>query len=61
MYCAAFWPASENEEICKMGFDDSKQLKGGEREKFLRDILSHPSIGYVVRDINAREIAEVSY
>jgi ribonuclease HII len=41
------------------GFDDSKQLKEGERDKFLQDILSHPSIGYVVKDITAREIAEV--
>jgi ribonuclease H2 subunit A len=60
VYCAAFWPVSEHEQICKMGFDDSKQLKEGERDKFLRDILNHPSIGYVVRDITARDIAEVS-
>lgn len=60
VYCAAFWPLSENDAICKMGFDDSKQLKEGEREKFLQEILQHPSIGYVVRDVTAREIGEVN-
>lgn len=58
VYCATFWPVSENEAICKMGFDDSKQLKEGERDKFLQEILQHPSIGYVVRDITASEISE---
>lgn len=58
IYCAAFWPVSENEEICKMGFDDSKQLKEDQRNKFLQEILTHPSIGYVIREISAQEIAE---
>ena len=48
-YWWKYRPASENEAICKMGFDDSKQLKEGQRDKFLKDIFSHPSIGYVVR------------
>lgn len=33
IYCAAFWPLLENEEISKLGFDDSKVLKEGERER----------------------------
>ena len=33
VYCAAFWPLTENEEISKLGFDDSKVLKEGERER----------------------------
>jgi ribonuclease HII len=33
VYCAAFWPLSENEAISKLGFDDSKVLKEGERER----------------------------
>ena len=38
VYCAAFWPASMNEEISALGFDDSKQLKDGEREKLFKGI-----------------------
>ncbi len=60
VYCAAFWPVSEDEAISKLGFNDSKQLKENERGRFLKSILDHPSIGYVIRDITAREISEVS-
>ena len=42
-----------------MGFDDSKQLKDTQRADFLKDILNHPSIGYIIREITAKEIAEV--
>ena len=34
IYCAAFWPVELNAEISKLGFDDSKQLKEGQRESF---------------------------
>ena len=47
IYVAAFWPVSAHNEICKMGFDDSKQLKEGERDKFFKTIQQHPDIGYV--------------
>lgn len=38
IYCAAFWPSSENEAISSLGFDDSKALKEGERERWDVDI-----------------------
>lgn len=48
VYCAAFWPASEHENISKLGFDDSKQLKEGERDSFFEKIRNHPSIGKMI-------------
>ena len=59
LYVYCHRPVSENESICKMGFDDSKQLKDSQREQYLRDIMAHPSIGYVLSNITAQEIAEV--
>ena len=57
-YCAAFWPVSKNEEICKLGFDDSKQLKEGQRESFFDDIRRHPSIGWVIEELTAETISK---
>ena len=57
-YCAAFWPEKENEEISALGFDDSKVLKEGEREKFFDKIRSHPSIGWVVEELTAEHLSE---
>lgn len=59
VYCAAFWPLSEHAEISKMGFDDSKQLKEGERDRFLKDITSHSSIGWVVEELSPVALSEV--
>ena len=59
IYCAAFWPVSEHEAICKLGFDDSKQLKEGERDRLFDSIRAHPSIGWVIEEITAQEISEV--
>ena len=59
VYCAAFWPVSEHEAICKLGFDDSKQLKEGERDRLFDSIRAHPSIGWVIEEITAQEISEV--
>ena len=59
VYCAAFWPASEHEAISKLGFDDSKQLKEGERDRLFDNIRAHPSIGWVIEEISAQEISEV--
>ena len=59
VYCAAFWPASEHEAISKLGFDDSKQLKEGERDRLFDNIRAHPSIGWVIEEITAQEISEV--
>jgi ribonuclease H2 subunit A len=59
IYTAAFWPLSESEAICKLGFDDSKQLKEGERDRFFDKIRSHPSIGWVIEEITAKDISKV--
>ena len=60
VYCAAFWPVSEHEAISKLGFDDSKQLKEGERDRLFDRIRAHPSIGWVIEEITAQEISEVT-
>lgn len=59
VYVAAFWPKSENEFICKKyGFDDSKQLKEGDRDKFFENIKSHGSIGWCVVELSAETISK---
>ena len=60
VYCAAFWPASEHDTISKLGFDDSKQLKEGERDRFFDKIRSHPSIGWVIEELTAEFISQVN-
>lgn len=59
VYTAAFWPVSEDAAITKMGFDDSKQLKEGERDRLLKKIIDTPSIGWVIEEIDAVTISEV--
>ena len=58
VYCAAFWPADQNEEISKLDFDDSKQVKESERERLFEGIKKHPSIGWVIEELTAEEISE---
>lgn len=59
VYAAAFWPLSEDAEIQKMGFNDSKQLKEGDRDGFFSSIRNHPSIGWVIEEISAADISRV--
>lgn len=58
LYCAAFWPVTEHEAICKLGFDDSKQLKEGERDRFFEKIKAHGSIGWVIAELSAERISQ---
>eukprot|EP01036_Dinobryon_divergens_P023109 gene23109-31426_t len=58
VYAGAFWPLSENDEIKRLGFDDSKQLKEGERDKLFDVIRSHPSVGWVIEELTAVYISE---
>jgi ribonuclease H2 subunit A len=60
VYAAAFWPMSLDAEIQKMGFNDSKQLKESDRDKFFASIRDHPSIGWVIEEISAADISRVS-
>jgi ribonuclease H2 subunit A len=57
IYAAAFWPRSQHEAICKLGFDDSKQLKEGVRDGLFEKIRSHGSIGWVIDEIPATAIS----
>ncbi|KAJ1418617.1 ribonuclease H-like domain-containing protein [Ochromonadaceae sp. CCMP2298] len=57
VYGAAFWPVSEDAAIQKMGFNDSKQLKESDRERFFAEIRNHPSIGWVIEEISAADIS----
>jgi ribonuclease H2 subunit A len=59
VYAAAFWPASEDAKIQLMGFNDSKQLKEIDREKYFEQIQKHSSIGWVIEEISAVEISQV--
>lgn len=54
-------PLSEDETIKRLGFDDSKQLKEGERDKLFEVIRSHPSVGWVIEELTAAYISEVSH
>ena len=59
IYCAAFWPLSKHDEICRMGFDDSKALTESDRERLFQNIRNHGSIGWVIEEISAVKISEV--
>jgi ribonuclease H2 subunit A len=41
-----------------MGFNDSKQLKEGERDKLFQRIRDHPSIGWAIEELNAEQISQ---
>lgn len=60
IYCAAFWPVAQHEAICGMGFDDSKALGEGERERLFDALRAQGSIGWVIEEISATEISEVT-
>lgn len=57
IYTAAFWPKEENEAISKLGFDDSKQIKEGERERLAERIKAHSSIGWVIAELRPEYIS----
>ena len=57
IYCAAFWPVSAHEEICKLGFDDSKQLKESDRDRMFSQIRNHPKIGWCIEELTAEFIS----
>ncbi|KAK8821600.1 hypothetical protein WA556_002049 [Blastocystis sp. ATCC 50177/Nand II] len=57
VYAAAYWVKRKNEEITKMGFNDSKQLTAEKREHLLGDIQAADSIGYVIRTLSPKEIS----
>lgn len=59
IYAAAFWPKDEDDAISQFAFNDSKQLKDKEREALLKKMIDHPSIGWVVEELDSVTISEV--
>jgi ribonuclease H2 subunit A len=59
IYTIAFWPKSEDDSIGRLGFNDSKQLTATERDNLLKKIINHPSIGWVIEEIDSITISEV--
>jgi len=57
IYTAAFWPKSEDEAISKLGFDDSKQLKEGERDRLADRIKAHGNIGWIIAELRPELIS----
>lgn len=47
--------------ICAMGFDDSKALAEGDRERLFEALRKQGSIGWVIEEISATEISEVVF
>ena len=58
IYVTAFWPMAQHEEICKLGYNDSKQLKEEDRERLFKGIQSHHSIGWVIEELTAETISK---
>ncbi|GBG29664.1 Ribonuclease H2 subunit A [Hondaea fermentalgiana] len=58
VYGAAYWPKSEADSIDKLGFNDSKQLKETDRDRFF-GILEREKdrIGHVICDLSAEHIS----
>jgi ribonuclease HII len=44
-----------------MGFDDSKALAEGDRERLFEALRKQGSIGWVIEEISATEISEVVF
>ena len=42
-YGAAYWAIEDDEEIVKLGYDDSKKLSEGERERMFKGINDEAS------------------
>ena len=61
VYGAAYWPVAENDELSDAkkgyGFDDSKQLAEGVREKLYAKLQKCNRIGYLLASIPAEEIS----
>lgn len=58
VYAAAYWPKSEAEAIDKLGFNDSKQLKEEDRERFYKMLGKEADrIGHVICDLPAEHIS----
>lgn len=58
VYGIAFWPVTKQDEICAMGFNDSKQLTEATRATLFQKMLAHPDIGWVVEEITAETLSK---
>jgi ribonuclease H2 subunit A len=57
VYGCAYWPLSEDEEIKKFGFDDSKALTEARRESLFDKMQACGRIGWVTISIGADDIS----
>ena len=57
VYGAAYWPIAEDDDIKRMGFDDSKVLSEARREGLFEKMRTCGRIGYVTIAIPARDIS----
>ena len=56
-YGAAYWTLDNDEEICKLGYDDSKKISESERTRMFDGIKKESRIGWMVNVISAAEIS----
>ncbi len=57
-YGAAYWADSVNEEMCAMGFDDSKAITAEKRRALFDRLVATPQIGWMVKLISSEEISQ---
>lgn len=59
IYGAAYWKLDDNDEICGLGYDDSKALSKEKRDSFFKGIVDENKdrIGWVLRVLSAPEIS----
>ena len=56
-YGCAFWTIADDDELCAMGFDDSKALKEEQRAKLFDRLHAEPRIGWAVKLISSKAIS----
>jgi len=59
VYGAAYWKLDDNDEICELGYDDSKALTKEKRDSFFKGIVDENKnrIGWILRILSAPEIS----
>ncbi|CAM9897158.1 unnamed protein product [Chrysoparadoxa australica] len=57
VYGAAYWSLAHDEELSKMGFDDSKDLTAEKREALFAEMKANNHVGWAIRALSASEIS----
>ncbi|KAI9913992.1 hypothetical protein PsorP6_005049 [Peronosclerospora sorghi] len=58
VYGAAYWSVPDNDDMCALGFDDSKALSAEIRAQLFEKMQSTEGLGWIVRFISAAEISD---